>query len=147
MPRFKVRNRFAFHILNKKDRFTVKDIVPAGGVVVLDNINQYEQSWKLQPLTEEEELKMDAAEKKAAKEKANPRTSAKTDKVDRKSEILKEKEANKEKAKALLNGVDSPDKPADTEPSEEPKVEVEPEVKPKGKGKGKKSAKAEEGDK
>lgn len=91
--KFKVRKRFAFHILGKKDSTFIKETIPSGGIVDLVDINQYNQAWKLETLSDEEQLKLEAEEKRKLREALNPK------KEEPKQTLSEEREQEKDQRK------------------------------------------------
>lgn len=54
MPKFIVREDYAFFVLHPKDSTRIMSRHTAGAVVELENINQYDQAWKLQPVDDDD---------------------------------------------------------------------------------------------
>jgi len=80
----------------------VDTIYPAGSIIKLESADAHGQGFKLEPLSEEEELKLDAEEKRKELAKKKKESSKDDNKKNHKEEVDAEKEKKKNKAKDKL---------------------------------------------
>lgn len=119
--KFRVRNRFAFHILNPKDKNVIVDIIPSGEIIDLESKDQYGQPHKLEELSEKELFELEVQEKKAKKAEEVPEEAE--EEVNRKAELDKEKAEKANKAKEILEAKKTPAKAPRKRASRKPKTE------------------------
>lgn len=102
MAKYRVRNRFAYHILYELSS-RAKHSYPAGSVIDLKDKNEHGQAYKLEALSDEETLALEAEEKRERlKKEAEERGEEVADEGNLKEQVAAAKEENKEKAKEAL---------------------------------------------